>query len=280
MRKIHATTIRNAVRELCIRANAELPRATTAALREAFSKERSRLGKETLSLLLENAREGAHERVPLCQDTGYAVFFVELGQEVRITGGSLKAALTSGVRQGYRQGFLRASIVGDPLLRKNTRTNTPCMIHYDIVRGDKLKILFLPKGGGGENASALKMLRPADGIAGAKQFVIETVRRAAAGACPPIVVGVGIGGTFDSCPLIAKKALLRPLGRRSKHALYARLERELLKEINNTGIGPSGFGGSVTALAVHVEYQACHIASLPVAVNIQCNAHRFRSITL
>lgn len=230
--------------------------------------------------LITNAEIARENKVPMCQDTGFAVIFVELGQEVSITGGNLYDAINAGVRKGYTDGYLRKSIVGHPLDRKNTGDNTPAVIHTSIVPGDKLKITVAPKGGGSENMSGIKMLKPAEGIEGVKKFVLEVVKAAGPNPCPPIVVGVGIGGTFEKAALLSKESLLRPLGRPSHLPEVAGLELELRDSINSLGIGPQGLGGKTTALAVHIEVFPCHIASLPVAVNINCHAARHKEAEL
>ena len=259
---------------MCREANVYLGDEVADALKKALTREESPAGKEALRQLIENMGVACREQLPLCQDTGFAVFFIEWGQEVHLTGGSLKEAINEGVRKGYREGCLRKSVVADPLNRVNTGDNTPAVIHTALVPGDRVKITFAPKGGGSENMSRLAMLKPADGLEGVVDFVIRCVREAGPNPCPPIVVGVGIGGTFDQVAVIAKKALLRPLGRPHRDPFYAALEQEMLKRINELGIGPQGFGGRVTALAVHIETYAAHIASLPVAVNLNCHAAR------
>lgn len=247
----------------------------------ALEKEESPLGKEVLKHIIENARIASTEKVPLCQDTGIPVFFVEVGQDVSITGGLLTDAINEGVRQGYKDGYLRKSIVYEPIFeRRNTSDNTPAIIYMDIVPGDRIKIMLDIAGGGCENMAALKMLRPADGIEGVKEFVIDTVRNAGANPCPPVVVGVGVGGDFERVAMLAKRALLRPVGQPHPDIKVARLEEELLKKVNQLGIGPVGWGGTVTALAVHIEIHPCHIASLPVAVNLGCHSVRHKSIEI
>ena len=228
----------------------------------------------------ENIEIAKKEEIPLCQDTGMVSVFVEIGQDVQVTGGSLEEAINEGVRQGYMEGYLRKSVVKDPLNRINTNDNTPAVISYRIVPGNKFKMLIAPKGFGSENMSRLKMLKPADGVQGVKDFVIETVERAGANPCPPIIVGVGIGGTFDKVASLAKKALLRPLGERNKDEFYKDLEEELFYKINKLGIGPQGFGGKTTALAVNIETYPTHIAGLPVAVNINCHVARYKEVEL
>ncbi|SHI49103.1 fumarate hydratase [Desulfofundulus thermosubterraneus] len=280
MRLVDTATITATVAELCQKANYELGEDVLAAFKEALGQEISLTGRDILQQLLENARIAREEQVPMCQDTGFAVVFLEVGQEVVVSGGDLYEAVNEGVRRGYQEGYLRKSIVDHPLRRKNTGDNTPAVIHTRIVPGDKLKIIVAPKGGGSENMSGLRMLKPAEGVEGVKKFVIEQVRAAGPNPCPPVVVGVGIGGTFEKAALLAKEALLRPLGQPHPDTEIACLERELLEAINNLGIGPQGLGGRTTALAVHVEVFPCHIASLPVAVNINCHASRHKEAIL
>lgn len=280
MKAIQPRQITDAVAELCRRAATELPADLRVALERCREEEPSPLGREVLGRLLENADLACREQLPICQDTGVAAVFVELGREVRLEG-DLEQAVNEGVRRGYQEGYLRKSVVDEPLFsRRNTGDNTPALLHLDLVEGDGLAITLLPKGAGSENMSALRMLKPADGREGLCSFVLEVVIAAGANACPPLVVGVGVGGSFDQCALLAKRALLRPLGEANPHAGYADLEQELLARINDTGIGPGGFGGRCTALAVHVAWAPCHIASLPAAVNLQCHAARRRSTTL
>ncbi|RUM87666.1 MAG: fumarate hydratase [Thermovibrio sp.] len=277
MREVHVDKVREVVKELCKEANYRLPKDVLEAFKRGKEEEVSPVGKNVFEILEENARIAASEEIPYCQDTGFAVIFVEIGQDVRFVGGSLEEAINRGVAEGYTEGFLRKSIVSDPLFeRKNTGDNTPAVIHYSIVPGDKVKITVAAKGGGSENMSRLAMLKPADGIEGVKKFVLKTVSDAGPNPCPPITVGVGIGGTFEKVAYLAKKALLRPIGVRNPDPRYARFEEELLSEINKLGIGPSGFGGRITALDVKIEWYPCHIASLPVAVNIQCHASRHK----
>lgn len=280
MREIDASDITAAVRRLCQEANFDLPDDVLDALRKAVEREESPTGREILRQCLQNARIAREERVPLCQDTGFAVVFLDLGQEVRIVGGDLTEAVNAGIRKGYAEGYLRKSIVADPLRRKNTSDNTPAMIHVAIVPGDRLKITVAPKGGGSENMSAVRMLAPADGEEGIKNFVVEWVKQAGANPCPPVVVGVGIGGTFEGVALLAKKALLRPLGSAHPDPFYARMEKELEERINNLGVGPQGLGGRVTCLGVQIEVFPCHIASLPVAVNLNCHVARHKNLTI
>lgn len=280
MREIDVTDIENAVAELCQEANYTLPDDVMEAYHEGLEKEESSLGKEIFGMLLENARIASSERVPLCQDTGLAVIFAKIGQDVKLTGGDLKTAINRGVAKGYTEGYLRKSVVSNPLDRVNTGDNTPAMIHLDIVPGDKVKLICAPKGGGSENMSALKMLKPSDGLDGVRTFVVETVRNAGPNPCPPIVVGIGIGGSFEKAAILAKKSLIRPIGSRHPEEFFSRLEEELLSDINREGIGPMGLGGRMTALDVHIEYFPCHIASLPVAININCHSSRHREIVL
>ncbi|MBU1367628.1 MAG: fumarate hydratase [Candidatus Omnitrophica bacterium] len=277
-RIIEVGKITEAVRNLCQEANTQLPPDVIAKLKQASLKEESSLGKEVFSQLLENAEISSQSKIPLCQDTGLVVVFVELGQEINLIGGSFYDAINEGIRQGYKQGYLRNSVLSCPLERENTNDNTPAIIHTEITSGDKLKITIVPKGGGSENSSGMCMLTPADGIRGIKQFVLQQIESAGANPCPPIIVGIGIGGNFEKVAFLAKKALLREIGEPNKNRSYAELEEELLCEINNLGIGPQGLGGRITALAVHIEAYPCHIASLPVAVNIQCHASRHKEI--
>lgn len=279
MRTVSASDITPKVKELCISANYELGEDVIAAFKKGLEVEESHAGKAVLEQLLENARIAKEESSPMCQDTGFAVFFVELGRDLHVEG-DIYEAINEGVRQGYEEGYLRKSIVSHPLNRVNTKDNTPAVIHLELVPGDKLKIIFAPKGGGSENMSAIKMLKPSDGIEGVKQFVVESVKKAGPNPCPPIIVGVGIGGTFEKSAYLAKKALLRHVGEKSKKAEDASLEEELEILIGKLGIGPMGFGGRVTALAVQVESHPCHIASLPVAVNIQCHAARHKEVLI
>ena len=281
MSRIHYNDIVDKVRELCVEANYSLSKDVMAAYEKALETEKSPLGQEVLSQIMENARIADKEGMPLCQDTGLAVFFVEVGQDVSIVGGLLNHAINEGVRQGYHAGYLRKSVVQDPIFeRRNTSDNTPAIIHTEIVAGDRLKIMLDIAGGGCENMAALKMLRPADGLEGVKHFVVETVRNAGANPCPPVVVGVGIGGDFEKVAMLAKKALLRPVGQPNPKLEVAALEEDLLKRVNQLGIGPVGLGGVVTAFAVHIEIHPCHIASLPVAVNLGCHSSRHKSINL
>jgi len=280
VRKIHYDEVVDAVAKLCRDANYYLGDDVVKAFEKGLKEEESATGKGVLAQLIENADIARSEDVPMCQDTGVAVIFLEVGQEVHVEGGLLDDAVEEGVRQGYETGYLRKSMVKHPLKRQNTGDNTPAIIHTKIVAGDKLKITVAPKGGGSENMSAIAMLAPAAGEEGVKQFIIDTVRKAGPNPCPPIVVGVGIGGNFEKCAILAKEALLRPVGESSEDPDVARMEKELLEKINNLGIGPQGMGGRVTALAVHIKAHPCHIASLPVAVNINCHASRHKSVEL
>lgn len=275
MREVKVAEITRVVAELCQRANRELPRGLRKALLEAAEKEVSPIGREALRRLVENADLAAREGLPICQDTGMAVVFIELGQEVHLVGGSLAAAVDEGIRQGYRRGYLRASVVRDPLLRKNTGDNTPGVLHLSLVPGNRIRIVVAPKGFGSENMSAVAMLTPGLGTAGVIDFVVETVRRAGANPCPPVIVGIGLGGTMEKAALLAKEALLRPIGTPNHEPHLAALERELLARLNDLGLGPQGLGGRYTALAVHALAYPTHIAGLPVAVNISCHACRY-----
>ena len=279
MREIHVNEISIAVRDLCIEANTHLGQDVLDAFNRAIELETSPTGKDILEKLVENARIARDEGIPICQDTGFAVVFVELGQDVHLVGGDLKEAITEGVRQGYKEGYLRNSTC-HPFSRKNTGDNTPPIIHLDIVPGDDLRLTVAPKGGGSENMSRVTMLTPAVGINGVKDFVVRRVKESGANPCPPTIVGVGIGGTFETAALLAKKALLRPIGSKNPDTELASLERELYDDINALGIGPQGLGGRVTSLAVHVNMMDCHIASLPVAVNIQCHAARHKEVEI
>ena len=280
MKEINVKDIISAVEGLCIETNCVLDHDVINALKAASGTEESPHGREVLELLLKNAEIATKEMMPICQDTGMAVFFVELGQDLHLKGGALTEALNEGVRRGYEKGYLRKSIVKDPLNRVNTGDNTPAVIHYNIVPGDKITITLAPKGFGSENMGGLKLLKPSDGLAGVMDFVVETVEKAGANPCPPIIVGVGIGGTMEKAAILAKKALLRPIGQVSEEKGYRAIEAELLTRINNLGIGPQGFGGRTTALAVHIETFPTHIAGLPVAVNINCHVARHRQVIL
>lgn len=265
---------------MAVEANTELGQDVLDAFERFKTVEESPTGCSILEQLTENACLAREERMPLCQDTGFAVVFVELGQDVHLVGGDLTAAVNEGVRQGYDEGCLRKSIVGDPLRRKNTGDNTPAVVHVKIVPGERVRITLAPKGGGSENMSGVAMLKPADGVEGVKRFVLQRVSDAGPNPCPPTVVGVGIGGTFEIAAYLSKVALLRPIGQRHPDAYYAALEEELLASVNRLGIGPAGLGGTTTSLDVHIETYPCHIASLPVAVNIQCHSARHKEVEL
>ena len=280
MRDVHVGEVTQAVRDLCIEANTCLREDQVAALRRASAEEESPLGREVLDRLLENAEVACGECIAFCQDTGYAVFFVEVGQEVHFAGGDVGEAINEGVRRGYEEGYLRKSIVRSPIERVNTGDNTPAIVHYELVPGEGLGITMIAKGAGCDNMSAIRMLTPAEGLPAAKGFVVETIEKAGPNASPPLTVGVGIGGTFEKAAQLAKKALIRPSGEPSPDPKVAELERELLGEINATGIGPAGYGGTQTALAVHVESFPTHIAAFPVAVNLDCHSHRTASVEL
>ncbi len=280
MRKIEAKEITEAVARLCLKANFNLRPDVVLALKEALGKEDSPRAKDIIRTLLKNASISKKEGLPLCQDTGMVTVFLKIGQGVRIVGGDLREAVNEGVRRAYREGYLRKSVVDDPLIRKNTRDNTPAVIHPEIVPGDKLKVTVLPKGFGAENISALAMLKPSEGKEGVKKFVMDTVRRHGANGCPPLIIGIGLGGTMEKAALLAKEAILRPLGSHHRKRHIAILEKELLREINKLGIGPQGLGGETTVLGVKVEVYPTHIAGLPVAVNISCHALRQASTVL
>ena len=280
MRKINATIISENIKEMCIEANYFLCDDITHGLQKAYEEETWDIGKDILSDILTNSEIARKEKMPICQDTGMACIFIDIGQEVFIEGIKLEDAINNGVRMGYAEGYLRKSVVKDPLSRINTGDNTPAMIYYNIVEGDKIKITVAPKGFGSENMSRIKMLKPADGEKGVKDFIIETVKLAGPNPCPPIVVGVGIGGTFDKAAYLSKKALLRNISESNEDKYYEAMEKELLEEINKLGIGPQGFGGKTTALGVNIEVMPTHIAGLPVAVNINCHVTRHVTRTL
>ncbi len=281
VREIQAGKIAETVARLCMEANYDLGEDVLKAFKEGLKAEESPAGQDIFKQLQENARIAAEERVPMCQDTGVAVVFLELGQDVHVVGGNLVDAINEGVRKGYGEGYLRKSMVAQPIGdRKNTGDNTPAVIHTEVVPGDKMKITIAPKGAGSENMSGVRMLAPAAGVEGVKKFVLERVKEAGSNPCPPIVIGVGIGGTMEKAALIAKRALLRPIGQHSKFPEVAALETELLEKVNKLGIGPQGLGGRVTALWVNVEVYPCHIASLPVAININCHASRHKEAVL
>ena len=274
MRTIHTEEIISNIKEMCIEANHMLTPDMQKALECAVTEEKSPIGQKVLGQLQDNLQIAQEDTIPICQDTGMAVVFLEIGQDVHFEGGSLTGAINEGVRQGYVDGYLRKSVVKDPLIRENTKDNTPAVIHYDLVPGDKVKITVAPKGFGSENMSRIFMLKPADGIEGVKNAILTAVKDAGPNACPPMVVGVGIGGTFEKCALLAKKALTRPVDERSSIPYVKELEEELLATINRLGIGPGGLGGSTTALAVNIDTYPTHIAGLPVAVNICCHVNR------
>lgn len=265
------------VAELCKKACYELNENFMCVLRDAYEKEESPYGRDTLDLLIKNAEYAKREQIACCHDTGTAVVIMEIGQEISWSGAPLREAVDEGVRKGYDEGYLRKSMVRDPLDRINTGDNTPCVFHTEIVPGDKVTVTVMPKGGGSENMGAFTTLVPAEGEEGVKNFIMKTVEEAGGKTCPPIIVGVGVGGTMDKCTWLAKKSLLRPIGQRNPVPHYARMEEELLERINNLGIGPLGMGGRITALDVHIDYFPCHITALPVAVNLQCHASRYAS---
>jgi len=278
MREVNASEITDIVQQLCIENNIYLGKDVTEKITEFAKKEDSPIGKQILEQILINAKLATDENRPMCQDTGIAVIFVELGQDVHISKGIFHEAINEGVRRGYTQGYLRKSVVGDPVFdRKNTKDNTPAIIHAEIIPGDKIKITVASKGAGSENMSEIKMLKPADGIDGVKDFIVDRVKRSGGMPCPPIIVGVGIGGNFEQCAYLSKKVLLRPLNTRNPDTRWDTVEKELLTRINQLGIGPMGLGGRTTALAVQILAMPCHIASLPVAVNLQCHAHRHKT---
>lgn len=280
MREVSVSEITKNIREMCIEANHFLSPDMKQVFDEAVSREESPLGKQILNQLEENLRIAGEDMIPICQDTGMAVVFLKAGQEVHFTGGSLTEAVNEGVRQGYTEGFLRKSVVQDPIERVNTGDNTPAILHYEIVEGDQVEITVAPKGFGSENMSRVFMLKPADGIEGVKEAIINTVKEAGPNACPPVVVGVGIGGTFEKAAILAKKALTREIGTHSELAHIKELEEELLEKINQIGLGPAGLGGDTTALAVNINTYATHIAGLPVAVNICCHVNRHIARTI
>jgi len=275
MKKLKSIKIKDKVKELFLKANYHINHDLMKLLQQAQKKETSPIGKHVLNMIIENNEIASREEVPICQDTGLAVVFVEVGQEIHLVDGDFSEAINQGVKEAYQEGYLRKSVVDDPVFeRKNTKTNTPAIIYTDIVPGDKVKLLVIPKGFGSENMSTIAMLKPADGEKGIVDFVVETVKKAGPNPCPPTIIGVGIGGTIDKAMLIAKKAIVRKIGQSNKNSKYAALEREILTKINNLGIGPAGLGGNITCLAVHIDYLPTHIAGLPVAVNICCHAAR------
>jgi fumarate hydratase subunit alpha len=275
MREIKANQIKNKVKKLFLKANFYINQDLMQRLEKSLKEESSTIGKYVLKMIIENNKIASREEVPICQDTGLAVVFVEVGQEVHLVDGDFTEAINQGVREAYQEGYLRKSVVDDPVFeRKNTKTNTPAIIYTDIVPGDKIKFTVIPKGFGSENMSALAMLKPADGPEGIVNFVVETVKKAGPNPCPPTVIGVGIGGTIDKAMVIAKKAIVRKINQPNKNPKFAALENEILTKINNLGIGPAGLGGNITSLAVHIDYLPTHIAGLPVAVNVCCHAAR------
>lgn len=280
VRTVHVKEITENIKEMCIEANHFLSEDMEEAMKNALTQEKAPLGCQILKQLQENLQIAGADRIPICQDTGMAVIFLEIGQDIHFEGGSLEEAVNEGVRQGYEEGYLRKSVVKDPLIRENTRDNTPAVIHYEFVPGDQVKITVAPKGFGSENMSRVFMLKPADGIEGVKNAVITAIKEAGPNACPPMVVGVGIGGTFEKCALLAKKALTRPVNEHSEIPYIKEMEEELLQSINGLGIGPGGLGGTTTALAVNINTYATHIAGLPVGVNICCHVNRHAVRTL
>lgn len=281
MREIEVQEISQSIAKLCISATQELSEDVKNAFSKAYNEESSLLGKSIISQLIENSQIAQKKRIPICQDTGLCVVFVEIGQDVHVQGGLLSEAIQQGVAQGYTQGYLRKSIVSDPLFeRKNTQDNTPAVVHYDIVEGENLKITVAPKGFGSENKSALSMLTPAQGVEGIKEFFVDTLQKAGPNSCPPLLVGIGIGGSMEKCAILAKKAAIREVGSHNPHPKYAQLEDELLRVANDLGIGPQGLGGSVSVFGVNIEWYPTHIAGLPIAININCNAIRHKSILL
>ena len=274
IRTVKTEEITKNIKEMCIEANHYLSTDMDRAMKNAAESEKSELGKKILNQLQDNLKIAADEMIPICQDTGMAVVFLEIGQDVHFEGAAVEDAVNEGVRQGYKEGYLRKSVVGDPIIRENTKDNTPAVIHYSIVPGDKVKLTLAPKGFGSENTSRIFMLKPADGIEGVKNAILTAVREAGQNACPPMVIGVGIGGTFEKCAFLAKKALTRPVNEHSEIPYVRELEEEMLSKINRLGIGPGGLGGTTTALAVNINTYATHIAGLPVAVNICCHVNR------
>lgn len=279
-RKIKTEDLVDVIKNLAMKACYELDENVLEAYNKALETEESPYSKETLKLLIENAEYAKKEQIACCHDTGTAVVYLEIGQDVELEGMYLIDAVNLGIEKGYEEGYLRKSIVKDPLDRVNTETNTPAVIHTEIVKGDKIKITVMPKGGGSENMGTFATLVPGEGIEGVKKFVIDSIKKAGGKACPPMIIGVGVGGTMDKCTEIAKKSLLRPIGVHNENPIYEQLEKDLLEEVNKLGIGTLGMGGKVTALDVHVDYFPCHITALPVAVNIQCHASRHASATV
>ncbi|MGG7059435.1 fumarate hydratase [Clostridium nigeriense] len=280
MREIHIEKVQEIIEKLCIEANYDLSKDVFNALDKSKKNETWNLAGDILDKIIVNAEIAKNERIPICQDTGMTCVFIEIGQEVHIVGGSLEEAINEGVRRGYNNGYLRKSVVKDPIDRINTKDNTPAIIHYKIVTGDKLKITVAPKGFGSENMSQIKMLKPSDGIEGVKEFIIKVIKDAGPNPCPPMIVGVGIGGTFEKAAYLSKKALIRSIDSKNENKFYSDLEDELLEKINKLGIGPQGFGGKTTALGINIETYPTHIAGLPVAVNISCHATRHKEVIL
>jgi fumarate hydratase subunit alpha len=280
MREVHVSSVTDTVKKLCMEANYALEPDMLRAFDRALQKERSAAGRQVLQILQDNAELARTQKIPYCQDTGFVVCFVELGQDLHVTGGLLTDAINEGVRQGYTEGYLRASIVRSPFDRVNTKDNTPAVVHVEVVPGATLKIQIMPKGGGCENKSKYKMLLPAEGVDGVKAWVLECIKTAGPDACPPLVAGVGVGGTFEKAAILSKKALFRELGTPNPDPSVAALEQELLEQANRLGIGPQGYGGDTTALGIHILTYPCHITSLPVAVTIECHAHRHKEATL
>ena len=277
VRSVNVELLTENIKEMCIQANHFLAPDMDKAMRDAHERETKPLAKQILGQLLENLDIAGEDMIPICQDTGMAVVFLRVGQDVHFEGGSVEDAVNEGVRQGYQEGYLRKSVVGDPLLRVNTKDNTPAIIHYEIVPGDQVEITVAPKGFGSENMSQIRMFKPSAGLQGIKDFILEAVETAGPNPCPPMVVGVGIGGTFDKCALLAKKALMRPLNSQNPDPFYADLEEEMLEKINKLGIGPQGFGGKTTAIGLNIETMPTHIAGMPCAVNINCHVTRHKS---
>lgn len=276
MKKLHYEDIVHEVSRICQEANFNLGEDVVNAFKESVKTEKSESGKNILNQLIENADIATTNRVPMCQDTGVSVFIVKLGQDCHIIGGNIKEAINEGVRKGYDEGYLRYSIVDDPITRKNTGDNTPAVIHIEVVEGDRLEVQMSAKGGGAENMSAMTMLTPSAGLRGIKDFILDTVKNAGPNACPPLVIGIGIGGNFELAPYLAKKSLFRPVGERNENTETAVLENEIFESVNALGIGPQGMGGSTTALDIKIETAPCHIAALPVAVNLNCHASRHK----
>jgi len=280
MRTVEAAEVTAKIREMAIESNYNVDPAYVAKLEEAKGREASPLGLRVLDQITENARLASSERVPYCQDTGVSVVFVEMGQDVRVAGGSLEDAINEGVRRGYADGYLRGSVVNDPLRRENTRDNTPAVVHYRVVPGDRLRLYFAAKGTGSENMSVARMLKPSDGREGVVRTVVEHVFSAGGNPCPPILLGIGLGGTVEKAAVMAKWALFRPLGAPSPDPVVAELERDILDAVNRTGVGPMGMGGTTTCIGVHIETYACHIGGLPICINVECHAHRHAEVEL